>query len=67
MGRLSIKEMIPKVTNRMLVKMKALMALVSFWIILSLFGGSDWLKGTNVKRGVQLTSMSGYRSMNMCY
>lgn len=49
-GRLSIKEIIPKVTNRMLVKMKALMALVSFWIFLSLFEGSDWLKGTHVKR-----------------
>lgn len=48
-GRLSIKGIIPKVTNRRLVKMKALMALVSFWIFLSLFGGSDWLKRTNVK------------------
>lgn len=47
-GRLSINEMIPKVTNSRLVKMKALMALVSFWIFLSLFGGSDWLKGTIV-------------------
>lgn len=50
MGRLSIKEIIPKVTNRKLVKMKALMALVSFWTFLSLFGGSDWLKGTHVMR-----------------
>lgn len=29
--------------------MKALRALVSFWIFLSLFRGSDWLKGTNSK------------------
>lgn len=53
MGRLSIKEIIPKVTNRKLVKMKARMALVSFWTFLSLFGGSDWLKGTHVKRANQ--------------
>lgn len=44
-------EIIPKVTNRRLVKMKALMALVSFWIFLSLFEGSDWLNETNIKRG----------------
>lgn len=49
-GRLSIKDIIPKVTNRKLVKMKARMALVSFWTFLSLFGGSDWLKGTHVMR-----------------
>lgn len=50
MGRLSIKDIIPKVTNRKLVKMKARMALVSFWTFLSLFGVSDWLKGTHVMR-----------------
>lgn len=30
--------------------MKALMAFVSFWIFLSLFGGSDWLKGTKLSQ-----------------
>lgn len=53
MGRLSIKEIIPKMTNRKLVKMKARMALVSFWTFLSLFGGSDWLKGTHIIRANQ--------------
>lgn len=69
MGRLSIKEMIPKMTNRMLVTMKALMALVSFWIFLPVFEGSDWLKGTNVKRGLQLRRRFGCywcRTMTLC-
>jgi len=46
MGRLSMREMMPKMTSSILVKMKALMALVSFWIFLSLFGGPDGLKKT---------------------
>ena len=34
-----MREMMPKVTSSRLVKMKALMALVSFWIFLLRFGG----------------------------
>lgn len=38
-GRLSIKHVVPNNTSKRLVKIKAVIALVSFWIFLSLLGG----------------------------
>lgn len=38
-GRLSIKHVTPNNTSKKLVKIKALTALVIFWIFLSLLGG----------------------------
>lgn len=37
-GRLSIRQQIPKVISSRLVRMKARMALVTFWIFASLLG-----------------------------
>lgn len=48
-GKLSIRDVMPKVTNRRLVKMKALMPLVSFWIFLFLFEAFSWLRRTKFK------------------
>jgi len=44
-GRLSMSERIPNRKSRTFVKVKALMALVNFWIFLSRFGTATALAG----------------------
>lgn len=44
-GRLSTRQQNPKAISSRLVRMKALMALVTFWILPSLLGPLVWLMG----------------------
>ena len=49
-GRLSMRERIPNSTNRRLVRVKALMALVTFWIFLSRLGPDGTLLAVEEKK-----------------
>lgn len=60
-GKLSMRDVMPKVTNRRLVKMKALMALVSFWIFLFVFEAFSWLGRTKFKRQKRLMATQKVR------
>ena len=55
-GRLSMREQHPKASSSRLVRMKALMALVTFWILRSLLGPTACLAGAQIRGALAFTS-----------
>lgn len=55
----------PNASSSMLVRMKALMALVTFWILLSLVGPLVFLVGTQTQRCVNIMSYETYQTFHL--